>query len=64
MFVAIEEHDGQRVEKLVHCVEIWYLGDVNHVESHELAEFVGRLHNNFIHLHAGGIPIVSEANDH
>jgi hypothetical protein len=37
------------------------LGDVHHVERYEFAQFVGCLHYDLVHLHAGGVPVVSEA---
>lgn len=64
VFVAVEEHEGEGVVEFVHGVEVGHLGDVHHVEGHEFAEFVGRLHDDLVHLHAGGVPVVPETNHH
>lgn len=63
MFVPVEKHEGHLVVQFVHGVEIWYFGDVNYIESNEFAEFIGHLHDDFIHYHAVGVPVVTKTND-
>lgn len=64
MFVAVEEHERHGVKQLVHLVEIRYFSDVHHVKHHKVAELIGYLHDYFVHLHAVGVPIVTETDHH
>ena len=63
VFVSVEEHEGHLIVEFVHGVEVWDFGDVDYVEGDEVAEFVGYFHDDFVHLHAFGVPVVAEADD-
>jgi hypothetical protein len=64
MFVAIEEHEGHFIIEFVHCVKIWYPGDIHDIESNEIAEFISDLHHYFIDDHAGRVPVMPETDDY
>ena len=46
----------------LHFVEIWNFGDVNQVNHGKVLTFFGYAVQHFVHLHAGGIPIVAKTN--
>lgn len=58
VFVAVEEHESHLVVELVHGVEVGDFGDIYHVEGDEVAEFVCHFHDDLVHDHAGGVPVV------
>lgn len=64
MFVSVEEHEGHLIVEFIHGVEVRYSRDVDNVEGHKIAEFVGSFHDDFVHDHTGRIPIVAPADDY
>jgi hypothetical protein len=58
--VAEEEHDGALVIELVHGVEVGNLRDIHEIRHGEVLHIVGHFKQGFIHLHAGGVPIVTK----
>lgn len=64
MPVSEKEHDRARIIEFIHCVEIGHLRYVNEIYGGELAYLFCQLVECLVHLHARGVPIVAETNDH
>lgn len=64
MFVSEEEHDGDRIVKLVHRVEIWYFRDIHEIDHRKVPHFIDNLVQNLVHFHALRVPVVTKSNDH
>lgn len=63
MFVAEEEHGRAGVVQLVHLVEIGHFGDIDQVNDGKVLDLFGDRVEEFVHLHAGWVPIGSEPED-
>lgn len=61
VLVPEEEHAGARVIQLVHLVEVWHLCDVDQVDDSKVLDLFSNVIQNLIHLHAGWVPVVAEA---
>ncbi len=59
--VSKKKHHCHLVVQLVHCIEVRYLTDVDHIKNRKVLHHFRCLHKNFIHLHAQGIGIMTEA---
>lgn len=59
VLVAIEEHQSHLVVELVHGVEIRYFSNIHDIKGDEVAELIGYLHDDFVHNHAGRVPVVT-----
>ena len=64
MSVTEEKHDCAGIIEFIHGVEVGHLRDVHEVYSGELTHLLCHLVQSFIDLHAGGVPVVAEADDH
>ena len=64
VLVPVEEHGGARVVQLVHLVEVGHLRDVHQVAHGKVLHLLGDLVQGLVHLHALGVPVVAEADDH
>lgn len=64
MSVAEEKHDSAGIIEFVHGVEVGHLRDVNEVYSCKLAHLLCHLVESLIDLHAGGVPVMTETDDH
>ncbi|CAN8003102.1 unnamed protein product, partial [Ixodes hexagonus] len=70
VLVAEEEHDRARVVQLIHLVEVRHLRDVHQVDgrkTHHRTLLLYLLYDaveHLIHLHAGRVPVVAEADHH
>ncbi|CAN8008174.1 unnamed protein product, partial [Ixodes pacificus] len=64
VLVAEEEHDRAWVVQFVHLVEVRHLRDVHQVDGGKGADLLDNAVEDFVHLHAGGVPVVPEADHH
>ena len=64
MSVTEEKHDRAGIIEFIHSVEIGHLRDVYEVYSGKLTHLLSHLVQSFINLHAGGVPVVAEADDY
>ena len=63
MLVAEEKHDGDRVIKFIHLVEIGDFVDINEVNDGKVFDFFGDAVEDFILFHAFLVPVAAEADD-
>ncbi|CAN7949868.1 unnamed protein product, partial [Ixodes pacificus] len=69
VLVAEEEHDRAWVVQFVHLVEVRHLRDVHQVDGGKVLDLHGTnllddAVEDLVHLHAGGVPVVAEADHH
>lgn len=61
MFISEEEHNSDLIVDLVHCIEIRDFGDIDEIDDREVAYILSNLVEQFVHLHALFVIVVSEA---
>jgi len=64
MFIAEEEHEGNRVVKFVHLFEVGDLIEIADIDDGEVLDAVGNAVKDFVLSHAVGVPVSSEADNH
>lgn len=62
VFVAEEEHQGDRIVEFVHLFEVGYLIKIANIDDGEVFDSVGNLIEDFILSHAIWIPITTKTN--
>lgn len=63
VLVPKEVHHRARVVQLVHLVKVRHLRDVDQVHHGVVLDLVADPVERLVHLHAGGVPVVTEADD-
>ena len=62
--VPEEEHNGAGVVQFIHFVEVRNLGDIDQIDGAEVLAFLRDAVQRLVHLHAGGVPVVAEPDQH
>lgn len=63
VLVPEEEHNGHRIVKLVHGLEIRYFIDITDVDDRKVLNSVGNLVENLVLCHAQWIGVASKSDD-
>ena len=63
VFVAEEEHDGHRIVKLIHLVEVGDLIQIADIDNSKVLDAIGDAVEDFVLAHTVLVPIATEADN-
>jgi len=59
--VSKKEHHCHLVVQFVHCIEVWYLDNIDYIKNRKVLHHFSCFYKNLIHLHTQRVCIVTEA---